>query len=280
MLLSSLLSCSGPALAGDDLYSVQLDGKDIGTTWITVTDTDLGQRVSELSELLLPSFWGDTSIHAFKQEDYNTAFTLNQAKYLTLYNQYLMLVDITPAHRNLLNYRLSWFELNDRQQAQVKKAWKELSDQKAIAMTLESWLVPRLSGVKAEEQYSEFIDPTEFDMTLTAFNLRLPQLLTSEQSRSFILLDPESEAEQPYYHVTARAVTDSEARSTDKRSTEADLAASHPGETALGLHKIAVDYQQGGQSLYQFERTERGSRLVKLLDQSGEESIVLTLRSF
>ncbi|GLQ29629.1 hypothetical protein [Litoribrevibacter albus] len=264
-VLGGTLSCANPAFSNDWVYSVTMDGEDIGQMKTVINALPAGQQITETSELLIPSIWGDTEIHSYKHESYGQndnrdVSALIKASYLTLYNDYLMLVDITPAHRGLLKYHMQWFELNQDQSEQVKASWKQLSISDTISTAVDGLISERMQAqvttLKTTETYSTFLDPNDFDMTLTAFNLRLPKLLPDDQKRSFRLFDPESDHEVPFYQVTAQ------------------LASAKP------LQQINVDYDGGGRSVYQYDVSEESSRLVTLHDESGEESIVLKLRHF
>lgn len=263
--LGGTLSCAHPAFSNDWVHAVSIDGEHVGQMKTQVHAVPSGQQVTETSELLIPSIWGDTEIHSYKHESYGQndnrdVSALTKASYFTLYNDYLMLVDITPAHRGLLNYHMLWFELNQTQSEQVKASWQQLSISNANSPVVDGliseWMQAQVTTLKTTETYSTFLDPNDFDMTLTAFNLRLPTLLPDDQKRSFRLLDPESDHDVPFYQVTAQKIPTKE------------------------LQQIEVDYEGGGRSVYQYDVSGEPSRLVTLHDQSGEESIVLTLRSF
>ncbi|MFC3150599.1 hypothetical protein ACFOEK_06155 [Litoribrevibacter euphylliae] len=264
-VLGGILSCAHPAFSNDWVYSVTMDGEDIGHMKTKVHALSSGQQVTETSELFIPSIWGDTKIHSYKQERYGNnangnVYALAQASYLTLYNDYLMLVDITPAHRGLLKYHLLWFELSSDQSEQVRASWTQLSisniDSPVVDGQISTWMKTKIPTLKTTETYSTFLDPNDFDMTLTAFNLRLPKLLPDDQKRSFRLFDPESDHDVPFYQVTAQTIP------------------------AKELQQIEVDYEGGGRSVYQYDVGGEQSRLVTLHDQSGEESVVLKLSGF
>ena len=240
------------------LYTVNYDGEEVGYDRVASSNLDTGIKVTEVRDMRVPSFWGETIILSRNMEQYDKANRITQGEYVTLYDQYLLVSHLVPASKGLMKHTFQWFELEDEMQVELTNIWNQ-AENKNMALQL-GWpeLMNKIKYLKALESHASFVDPNQFDMTMTALSLTLPTLLSNTNKRSVRVFDPDAEDESLFYELSIELVPDNLPHSK--------------------VQNIKVTHSQGGTSHYLYNMSTQPATLVSMIDESGGDKFELSLK--
>ncbi len=255
------------------LYKVNYAGEDVGYSRVATRALGSGVQVTELLDMRVPSFWGETVILTRNVEQYDESHGITQGDYVTLFDEYLLVSSLVPASRGLMKHSFKWFELEDDMLDALTKVWNQAAN-KNMALQL-GWpeLMNKIKHLKALESHASFIDPTQFDMTMTALSLTLPKLLSQTNTRSVRVFDPDAEDESLFYELSAELVTGHLAKT---QVPQLNLQQAKIQEAKV--QTIKVTRSEGGISHYRFDMSTQPATLINLVDESGDDRFELSLK--
>ncbi|GAA3930894.1 hypothetical protein [Litoribacillus peritrichatus] len=265
LLVLTAVSSANEDVKQDLLYAIQFDGEDVGYNRMLWSVSDQETRVYEVSDIKLTSFWGDTQIQSSKIEKYDADDQIIQGEYLTLFNEYLLASYLVATQDNLLKHTFQWFELNDPLLKRIQRSWLQPVERAVVNDVAFSPVRHVLKTLKPKERLVSFIDPSEFDVTSTSLSLNLPQLLERKEAQRLRTLNPETEDETLLHDLAVERV----------KNLPLEITTTHQQ-----TETFKINYADGKATHVQYDLSQQPPVLVKVLDESDDGLMVLTLRAW
>ncbi len=267
-----------PSADQEWLYMVNYDGEEVGYDRVASRNLDSGIQVTEVRDMRVPSFWGETVILSRNIEQYDKANRITQGEYVTLYDQYLLVSHLVPASRGLMKHTFQWFELEGEMLVELTDVWNQATH---ITITEQlAWpeILNKIKHMKAQESHASYVDPNQFDMTMTALSLTLPTMLSNTNRRAVRVFDPDAEDESLFYELSVELVQDNLAKSSVPQANSQHQNPQTSNLPQPKLQNIKVTYSQGGTSHYLYDMSTQPATLIRMIDESGDDKFELSLK--
>ncbi len=261
-------------LAADRHYTLNYNGDDVGYSRIIVKpllkeEQIKGEKIAEISEITHRSFWGDTDIRSSKLEHYDNNQKISQGVYALLYEQYLVLSSLEQTESGKLKQKERVFELEEPLLSTIREGWKQSFETSLSNPEPISPYNFHNKILKPIESEVNFIDPRNFDLTLSYLSTHLPEILTKFPAKKIRIFNPESDDENPFYNVIANI----ENQDLAPRQTKEQ-------DTSQRMTVIRLLFDKKAQIEYWYQESAESTRLVKIIDSTREKRIQMTLTKF
>jgi hypothetical protein len=240
-------------------YDINYGGEKVGYNRIVLRTSLKGERLSEISSVLIPSFFGDTHIHSFKFENYNANRHFMQGEYVYLYDGYLLRTYLEPMEGGLKQGDFI-YELDSTVLLQIQSGWaQEFENIVSNNLLVESFL-KNIPSLKLLDSSVVDISQKNFDMTLLALSIRLPEKSLKKDNNIIRIFDPESEDSNHFYDISIQ-------------SKRVNLGDDQLKSINQGVQKVSVIIKGERLIEYWYDLNTRPVSLLKIVDQSSDEHI-------
>ncbi|MFT5717643.1 MAG: hypothetical protein ACI9T7_001839 [Oleiphilaceae bacterium] len=247
-------------------YLVKYDGEDVGYSRIVHRPTSNGERLAEMSAAIIPSFWGDMNVYSFKFEHYNNDHKIVQAEYAMLYDNYLLLTRLRPTQGARLKQSILVYQLDRPKLALMQSEWSQTFEHILSNELLTESFSKEIQDLKPTESNVIYINPKDFDITLSSLSIRLHEEILNRKGRALRVFDLESEVGSQYYDITIQT-----------QSVEDEKSFPHQKNMKQDLHKVNVTISNQREIEYWYDLSTQPVSLVKVVDASPKEHIEILL---
>jgi len=247
-------------------YLVKYDGKEVGYNRIVFRPFSNGERLSEISATIIPSFWGDTNVYSFMFEYYNNDQQIVQAEYVMLYDNYLLITRLTPTQGVRLKQSFLVYQLDKVKLAAIQSEWSQTFEHMLSNALLAESFSKQTKGLKPIDSDVTYINPKDFDITISSLSIRLPEEIVARKGQALRVFDPESEDDNQYYDISIQTQT-----------LEAEKLFPLQKNIKQSFQKVNVTLSKHREIDYWYDLSTQPASLVKVLVRSPKEHIEIVL---
>ena len=247
-------------------YLVKYDGEEVGYNRIVFRPLFNGERLSEMSATIIPSFWGDTNVYSFKFERYNNDQQIVQAEYVILYDNYLLLTRLIPTQGARLKQSFVVYQLDKVKLALMQSEWSQTFENTLSDVLLAELFSKQTQGLKPIESNVTYINPKDFDITISSLSIRLPEVILARKGQALRVFNPESEEDNQYYDISIQT-----------QILEAENLFPLQKNIKQSFQKVNVTISKNREIDYWYDLSTHPASLVKAVDRSPKEHIEIVL---
>jgi hypothetical protein len=247
-------------------YLVKYDGEEVGYNRIVFRPFSNGERLSEISATIIPSFWGDTNVYSFMFEYYNNDQQIVQAEYVMLYDNYLLITRLTPTQGVRLKQSFLVYQLDKVKLAAIQSEWSQTFEHMLSNALLAESFSKQTKGLKPIDSDVTYINPKDFDITISSLSIRLPEEIVARKGQALRVFDPESEDDNQYYDISIQTQT-----------LEAEKLFPLQKNIKQSFQKVNVTLSKHREIDYWYDLSTQPASLVKVLVRSPKEHIEIVL---